>query len=311
MVKNFLSEGEAQTINNMLKEAQNVRLGDAVKTALQGGVGFLDNERYYVNGLIGIDTQANDQGKSKDKPFRTIMYALNVARYVPGTTTIDSSKNRRKIIYVAPGVYNEQILFSGYNISLIGEMYRVGNVDYGVVINKDEAVTSTAVVGFTGAGIEIANLQIHNAAAIPAIYVPTPGDGCYVHDCVIDNDDTNATYGIQWPDCRHSRIEYNKIIDFQTAGISVGGSGVWFRQSEIVGNKIAGSTGIGIEVATGTICTARQGSLIGHNHIIGTCIVGIHQKQAGIYVLIADNWIQAVTAVTDAGTGNCDNHTAS
>ena len=311
MVKNFFTEGEAFTINNMNKEAQNTRLGDAVKTALQSNIGFLDNERYYVNGTIGIDTQANDQGKSKDKPFRTIMYALNVARYVPGTTTIDSSKNRRKVIYVAPGVYNEQILFSGYNISLIGEMYKLGNVDYGVVINKDEAVTTTCVVGFTGAGIEIAGLQIHNAAAIPALYVPTPGDGCYVHDNVIDNDDTNATYGIQWPDCRHSLIENNKIIDFQTAGISVGGSGVWFRQSMIRGNHIMGATGIGIEVATGTICAANQGSVIASNYVVGSCTVGIHQKVAGAYVLIADNWIQATTALTDAGSGDADNHTAS
>ena len=118
MIKNYFTDGEAQTINNMNKEAQNTRLGDAVKTALQSNIGFLDNERYYVNGTIGIDTQANNQGKSKDKPFRTIMYALNVARYVPGTTTIDDAKNRKKVIYVAPGVYNEQILFSGYNISI-------------------------------------------------------------------------------------------------------------------------------------------------------------------------------------------------
>lgn len=311
MVKNFFTEGEAFTINNMNKEAQNTRLGDAVKTALQSNIGFLDNERYYVNGTIGIDTTANDQGKSKDKPFRTIMYALNIARYVSGTTTIDDSKNRRKVVYVAPGVYNEQILFSGYNISLIGEIYKMGNVDYGVVINKDEAVTTTAVVGFTGAGIEIANLQIHNAAAIPAISVPTPGDGCWIHDCVIDNDDTNATYGILWPDCRHSVIENNKIIDFQTCGIEVGSNGTWFRQSAIKGNHIMGAGTKGINVPVGTICTARQGSVIAHNYIVGTITTGIHQQAAGAYILIADNWIQAGTALTDAGSGDCDNHTAS
>lgn len=311
MLKTFLSSGEALAINNKDAVAQNTQMGSAIQTALMGNIGWKDNERYYVDSANGIDTQANDQGKSIDKPFRTIMYALNVARYVAGTTTIDSAKNRRKYVFVMPGVYNEQILFSGYNISLIGLQYKIGNVDYGVVINKDEAVTTTAVVGFTGAGIEIANLQIHNAAAIPALYVPTPGDGCYVHDNVIDNDDTNATYGIQWPDCRHSLIENNKIIDFQTAGISVGGSGTWFRQSMIRGNHIMGATGIGIEVATGTICAANQGSVIASNYIVGTCTVGIHQKVAGAYVLIADNWIQATTALTDAGTGDADNHTAS
>jgi len=311
MVKNFFTQGEANHINNMNKEAQNVRLGDAVKTALVGNIGWKDGERLYVDSLIGIDTEANGQGQSLDKPFKTIQYALNVARYVPGTTNIATAKNRRRYVFVAPGVYNEQILFSGYNISLIGLMYKLGNVDYGVVINKDGAVASTGVLGFTGAGIEIANLQIHVEEAIPAIIVPTPGDGCWIHDCVLDGDGVNATYGIQIPDCRHTIIESNKIIDFQTAGISVGGSGTWFRQSAIIGNHVMGDSGIGISVETGTICTAVQGSVIAHNYIVGACTVGIHQKEAGAYVLIADNWIQATTPVTDAGTGAADNHNAS
>lgn len=306
-----MSEGEALTLNNMNKEAQNVRLGDAVKTALQSNIGFLDDERYYVNDNGGIDTQANDQGKSKDKPFKTIQYALNVARYIPGTTTIDSSKNRRKVIYVAPGVYNEQILFSGYNISLIGETYKIGNVDYGVVINKDEAVTTTCVVGFTGAGIEIANLQIRNAAAIPTLYVPSPGDGCWIHDCFLDGDDTNATYGIAIDDCRNTIIENNRIYNHVTAGIQCGASGGYFRNSHVIGNTISGTQGRGIVVPTGVTCSAGFGSVIAHNYIIGTCAVGIHNYVAAAYVLIADNWIQATAAVTDAGTGACDNHTAS
>ena len=56
---------------------------------------------------------------------------------------------------------------------------------------------------------------------------------------------------------------------------------------------------------------AGDGSIIAHNYIVGTCTIGIHQAAAGAYVLIADNWVQASTAITDAGSGNCDNHTAS
>lgn len=311
MIKNFLSSGEALTLNLMNKEAQNTQMGDAIRTALMGNIGWNEDERYYVDSITGVDTQANDQGKSIDKPFRTIQYACNVARYVPGTTTLDTTKNRRKFIFVMPGVYNEQVLFSGYNISIIGLLYRVGNVDYGVVINKDEAVTTTCVVGFTGAGIEIANLQIHNAAAIPCLYVPTPGDGCWIHDNFIDNDDTNATYGIQIDDCRNSIIENNRIFGFQTAGIKLGSNGTWFRNSIVQNNHISCTTGKGIYVPSGAIAGAHDGSSIKSNSIMGTATIGIHQESAGAYVLVADNWVQATTPITDAGTGAADNHNAS
>lgn len=263
---------------------------------------------YYVDGANGSDSNS---GLSWDKAFATIMKAVNTARYLPGTTTIDSAKGRDKWIFVAPGQYNEQILFSGYNIHLIGISYKIGNVDYGVVINKDEAVTSTCVLGFTGAGIELANLQIHNAAAIPTLFVPTPGDGCWIHDCYLDGDDTNATYGLQISDCRNSIIENNRIFNHVTAGMMLGSNGTWFRNSQVRGNHISGTQGKGIYVPSGTICSAGFGSQIAHNYIMGTCTIGIHQEAAGAYVLIADNWIQASTAVTDAGTGDCDNHTAS
>lgn len=307
-MKNYLSIGEALHINNMNKEAQNVQLGSATREALRGNVGWKDDERIYVDGQTGDD---NNLGESWDSPFKTIQAALNKARYIPNTTTLDSSFNRRRYVFVFPGVYNEQLLWSGYNIHLIGLSYKVGNVDYGVVINKDGAVTTTAVMGVTGAGIEIAGLQIHNEAAIPTLYMPTPGDGCWIHDNFFDQDDTNATYGVQIDDCRNSIIENNRIFGFQTAGIKVGSNGTWFRNSIIRYNHIAGSTGVGILVPTGTIAGAKDGSVILSNMIVGTATTGIHQQAAGAYVLIADNWIQAGTALTDAGTGSADNHTAS
>lgn len=307
-IKNYFSAGEAAHINNMNKESQNVLLGDAVRTALMGDIGWKDDERIYVDGQNGSDYNT---GESWDQAFATIQAGLNKARYVPGTTDIADSKDRHRYVFVFPGVYNEQILWSGYNIHLIGLSYNVGNVDYGVVVNKDGAVATTAVMGVTGAGIEIANIQFHNEEAIPTLYMPTPGDGCWIHDCFFDQDDTNATFAIQITDCRNCIIENNRIFDFQTAGIQVGSNGTWFRNSIIRNNHIAGSTGIGIYVPTGTICGAADGSLIKSNTIVGTITTGIHQQAAGAYVLIADNWIQAGTAITDAGTGDADNHTAS
>ena len=307
MDKQFLSLDHARKINQLSPGNQLFSVGERIRNALNMGIGFQEEDRYYVK-ANGSDS--ND-GLSWETAFKTIQAACNAARYVKGTTTIDSDKNRHKYIFVFPGVYNEQVLFSGYNIHLIGIAYRLGNVDYGVVINKNEAVTTTCVVGFTGAGIEIANLQIHNAAAIPSLYVPTPGDGCWVHNNFIDGDDTNATIGIDWEDCRNSIIENNRIFNHVTCGIQLGDNGTWFRNSQVIGNHIGASQGKGIDVVSGAICGAGFGSLIAHNYVMGTATIGIHQQNAGAYVLIADNWVQATTPVTDAGTGAADNHNAS
>ena len=306
-MNNYLSPSAARAINNLSPGNQEYNVGIRLQSALNQGIGFMDAQKYYVH----PDGSDLNDGLSWETAFATILKGCNTARYLPGTTTIDSAKGRDKYVLVFPGVYNEQVLFSGYNIHVIGLSFNLGNVDYGVVVNKDEAVTTTCVFGFTGAGIEIAGFDIRNAAAIPTLYAPSAGDGCWIHDNLIDGDDTNVTYGIQMADCRNSRIENNRIFNCVTAAISVGSSGAWFRNSIVQSNHIAGSQGIGIQVPAGTICGAGYGSRISHNYIMGTCATGIHQAVAAAYVLVADNWVQATTAVTDAGTGAADNHTAS
>lgn len=300
-----------EILNSMNPVAQAAKLGTKIQEATVGA-GVRDGDIYYVDAAM----DASGDGKSWDTAFKTIMEGLNAARRVPTTTTVEGDDgthhDRRKYVLVWPGQYNEQILFSGYNISLIG-MMNCGNGDWGMpVINKSEAVTTTCVFGFTGAGIEIANLWIHNAAAIPTMYVPTPGDGCYIHDCVFDGDDSNATYGIQWLDCRNSVIANNRVYGHVTAGIAVGNGGAtWFRNSIIRDNVVATTATSGIIVVAATICGAGDGSVIKSNCVIGTATTGIHQDSAGAYVLVADNWVQAGTTVTDDGTGASDNHDAS
>ena len=307
MDKLSLSMENAKAINQLSPGNQLHAVGERLRNALSNGIGYREEERYFV-APWGSD---DNDGLSWDTPFLTIQKGCNEARYIKGTTTIDSSKYHHKYVFVYPGVYNEQVLFSGYNIHLIGIMLNLGNVDYGVVINKDEAVTTTCVVGFTGVGIEIAGLQIRNAAAIPTLYAPTPGDGCWIHDNFIDGDDTNATNGIDLPDCRNNVVENNRIFNHVTTGILLGSNGTWFRNSIVRYNHIAGSQGKGIDVASGAICSAGYGSSIMSNTIIGTCSVGIHQQNAGAYILIGDNWVQASATVTDAGSGSADNHDAS
>ena len=136
-LKNYFSVDDATTINNMNAEAQNTLLGSAVRTALMGGIGFKDGERLFVDSVNGND---GFSGEAIDQPMKTIQAAVNKARYVPGGTVIATAKDRRRYIFVMPGQYNERILFSGYNISIIGIGHR-SNGEYGVVINYDDAVS--------------------------------------------------------------------------------------------------------------------------------------------------------------------------
>lgn len=309
-----ISGSERGILNAMNPAAQRAKLGDKVFYASSGYMVKPGDNQYFVDASV----QVSGDGLSWETAYKTIDEAIDKARYKNGTTTIEgddgNNKDRRKFVWIWPGQYNEQLLFSGYNISVCGVMpINQCNGDWGgVVINYDAAVTTTCVMGFTGAGIELSNLWIHNAAAIPTLYVPSPGDGCWVHDCFFDGDGTLATYGIQWLDCRNSTISNNKIMGHVTAEIAVGNGGAtWFRNSAIVGNHISTAATSGIIVVAATICGASDGSIIHQNTIVGTATTGIHQDSAGAYVLVSDNWIQASTAVTDDGTGACDNHTAS
>lgn len=301
MIKAYLSSGEALHLNGMNKEAQNTRLGDAVRTALMGNVGWKDDERYYVDGIIGLDTQANEQGKSIDKPFKTIQYALNVARYVPGTTTIDTTRNRRKYIFVMPGQYNEQILFSGYNISLIGlGIGNISNGDYGVVINYDDAIASTGVIGFTGAGIEIANICFNSAHAIPLMLAGSGGDvadACWIHDCWFKGDNSKTvTIGISG-ELKNSLIE-NNIINGCIAGINIA-AGKWFHNTVVRNNKIDNVTN-GIAIANTAVCTQSE---ISNNRVIGSTSSIVNSQATD--VIIFENAVKP--ALSDAGSAEGDN----
>lgn len=298
MIKSYLSAGEALVLNLMNKEAQNTQMGDAIRTALMGNIGWKESERYYVNDIGGIDTQANDQGKSIDAPFKTIQYALNVARYVPGTSTLDTTKDRRKYIFIMPGQYNEQILFSGYNISLIGLGNR-SNGDYGVIINYDDAVTTTAVVGCTGAGLEFHNLCIQCSQAIPALLLATVSDAVVVKNCWIKGDNAKTcTIGISAA-IKNSVIEDN-VINGCIAGINVA-AGAWFNNSFIRRNKITNVTN-GIAIANTAVCTESE---ISDNKVIGSTSSIVNGQATDI--IICGN--KCKPALTDAGSTAGDNTT--
>lgn len=295
-----LSISEAETINNMNREAQNTALGSAVMTAGMGNIGWKDGERYYVDDAIGLDSEANDQGKTIDKPFKTIQYALNIARRIPGTATLDYSKARRRYVFVSPGQYNEQILFSGYNISLIGLGQR-SNGDYGVVINYDDAVAATAVMGFSGSGLELANICLNSATAIPILLLADTSDAVHVHDCWIKGDNSKTvTIGISCA-IKNSIIEDN-IINGCITGIDVA-AGAWFNNSIVRRNKITNVTN-GIAIAATAVCTESE---ISKNHVVGSTSSIVNGQATDI--LITGNWSKP--ALSDAGATAGDNTTLS
>jgi len=263
---------------------------------------------YYVDGSVN----SSGDGSTWEKAFKTIQEGLNKARYTAGTTNINTDKDRQVYVYVAPGQYNEQVLWSAYNVHLIG-VQDIGNIDYGVVVNYDGSSGSPAAMAFSGAGCSIQNIQINMATAYPALYLSV-FDGCLLKNVTLKGDGTNATIGIWGANVKESVIDSCHVHDFQTAGIHVGqgdGGDTYFCTSEIKNCKVSGDGTTGIMVHANAVATAALGSFIHQNKIVGTCTTGIHQDAAGAYVLISDNWIQAGTAVTDDGTGAADNHTAS
>jgi len=266
---------------------------------------------YYVDGVNGDDT--ND-GRSWQTAVATIQKGVNLARYLPGTTTIDDTKDHFATVYVGPGHYNEQVLFSGYNIRLLGIPVHPGK-DYGVSLNYDAAITETACLAFSGSGIEVANIWVNNSGgAIPGIWC-AGGDNNWVHNCVIDCGGVGA-YGIKMDSMKGSLVEGNTVETPATAGILVaGGDDHYFIQGAIRHNAIHGdaSAVVAIDIEATNVCYS---AVIERNFIdvlgSGASAYGIYNRATG-NVLVVDNFILLTTganAVASNGKGLIHNHTS-
>ena len=266
----------------------------------------LYNRIYHVDSVNGDDTYS---GLSWEKAKATIDAAVDLARYLPGTTTIDDTKDHRTLVLVAPGHYNEQLLFSGYGIEIVGCGHGVPGKDYGVCINYDGAIAATCVVGFSGSGITLRNLFIECQEAIPGIYV-AGGDNNLIENCVINGDD-DMTYGIHAASLKGTTIRDCVISGFATAGI-------WFEEGAdryaiqgkiedcIIHNDVANADGILFDGAI--VCWAFA---IDRNFIDvlggGAGAIGIDINYTGI-VLVTDNFVRAHTdAIDHSGEGSMHN----
>ncbi len=237
-----------------------------------------------------------------------------MARYLPGTTTIDDTKDHHGVVLVAPGHYNEQVLFSGYNIHVIGCGPGVPGKDYGVSINYDGSTSTVAAVAFSGSGISLHNLHIYCAEAIPALYMAFPGDNNLVENCVIECDGTNCTYGIHAQTMKGSWIRNVVIRTPKTTGIFLDGDADRYCiDGGITGCQIYGTaTGVkGIHCeSTMTVYNFR----IFQNFIDveggGATSIGIH-KEGTSNMYVCDNYVAVATGATPishAGNGSLHNH---
>lgn len=269
-------------------------------------------QNYFVDSVGGND---NNDGLAWATAKATIMAALNLARRLPGTSTIDDTKDHHTAVWVAPGHYNEAIAFSGYNIHLIGLSCPVPGKDYGVSVNYDGATAATAALAFSGSGIHIANLHVYCDAAIPAVFC-AGGDNNLLENLVIECDGTNCTYGIQTYSMKGSWIRNCVIQSAKTAGIFCDGGadrycingGIEYNQ---IYSAVSGAKGIYIE-DTMTAYNFRV-----HNNWVelegaGATAKGIDNDAAG-NVFITENYVVvegSASAVESASHGQLANHSS-
>jgi len=261
------------------------------------------NRIYHVDSVNGSDTYS---GLSWKKAKQTIMAAVNLARRLPGTTTIDDTKDHKSLVLIAPGHYNgEDIMFSGYGITLEGACHGRPGKDYGVSINYDAAQDTTAVVAFSGSGITLRNLTITCEEAIPGIWI-AGGDNNLVENCVIIGDNANMTYGIDAASLKGSSIIGCDISGFMTAGIRGDG---YCIQGLIRDNRIFGK-----QAAPGILIEATASGwnfAIDRNFVDvidgGAAAIGIDVDTTNV-VFVTDNRIVChTTGATHAGYGMMGN----
>lgn len=284
------------------------QLREALVGELNTGERRFPGRSYFVDDENGSDANT---GLSPDRAFKTIQKGLDVARYKPGTSVIDyDCKSQDAWVFVAPGHYNESILFSGYNIHLIGLGPAIPGKDYGVSVNYDGAVDTTAVVAFSGSGNHIANLHIYCAEAIPALWC-AGGDNNLIENCVIECDGTNCTYGIHMDSMKGSRIKDCVIRTPATAGIYVAGGADHYAIDGGIENcqVYCAANAVGILIDNTNVVYNFK---VDRNHVSinGATGKGIDNNATGA-ILITDNYVDTNggTPIESAGGAILGNHT--
>lgn len=281
----------------------------AMQESFHGNINHLYGKKYFADTVNGSDTNT---GLSWMQAKATIQAAVNAARK-DSAGDIITTKDHCAYVFVAPGHYNESVLYGAYNLHIIGMGCPVPGKDYGVSINYDGAVDEYAAVLMQGSGNSLRNLHIQMAEALPAILIDN-GDNHLIKNCVIECDGTNATYGIQANSLKGSKIENCIIINPITAGIyAAGGAEHYTINGHIKDNIIkmgtsAGAKGIYIEnTMTSYNFNIEKNKIDAVGG--GASGIGIDNNSTG-NLFIIDNYIAVAataTPIESAGIGVIDN----
>ena len=283
-----------------------------------GGGGIIPGHAWYVDDENGDDL--ND-GTCWASAFKTIQRGINQARYGAATGALEYVlKGYHNYVFVRPGHYNQvdsdgnpkYISMTGYGTHLVGVEGGVPGRDYGVSINFDHAVDTTAVLAFGGSHNSIHNIHFGCAEAIPMVYM-TGGDNNLIEGCVFEGDNANCTEGILAPNMKGSWIRNNVIVNCAIGIDVIGGANCYFIYGGIVGNQIhsrvASAKGIYIAIAG---LLVSHGARISHNYISldDAGAIGIDIDHTGT-ILVSENNVcitGAGTGIETAGVGVLHNH---
>lgn len=278
----YARQNDFDIINRIIRSAQIIskgRCGGKYHIVDAGGI------------LCGSIAAANQLGVTI---HTTLMAAINAARYISGTTSIDYTDTHQATVIILPGDYSAEgrIAFSAKNVHIIG--LGLPGTDTGVTIRPTSP--TTFVFGGSGTGVEIANIGIAVDSAVIGLFWEMMDGSSWFHDNKIMGDGANATYGIYTEGVKSSTIENNIISGFVTSGITVaGGADRYFLDGKIVGNQIgAKSTCATAIYVAGAGTLVAQNALIAGNYVIGdnfTKTIDVDNTAAD--VMVAHNYLYA------------------
>jgi len=275
----------------MLSRTRGAGLGTALQN-IEKLASLYDPDRILrVNQLA---SGSKKDGSSWDEGFTTLMAAINKARYIIGTESIDYTDTHHVYIFVAPGNYSAEgrIAFSAKNIHIIG--LGVPGGDTGVSIIP--VSPSGFAFGGSGSGVEIANIFIGVSTAIQALFWDYM-DACWFHDIVIGDLSGSPlmAYGVYTNGFNGSILERVRIMNPRTAGIHVhGGADKFCYGSVMRDNMLSSGVTCAKAIFIGSGLVGQM--LIDHNFVFGDNFTkNIVVDHVAADVMVTDNYVHTAT----------------
>jgi len=283
--------GDVKVLNGMKVAGESIYPSD---------VGQISGSRYFLDSESGMDDDGK-WGKSWEKPFKTMAYAMAVSHADIGRGS--DRWTRRNAIYCAGGPFVEDLGVLAQKTDIIG----VGsyNLWAGACLEGNHVPATT-----TAAGCRFINMYFKAPATGGDIFTlnATVNPGICFYGCRVNGYTATATAAfivataVDFMQVEECHIEGNfsdAVIEFGT------GSG---RGTRIVNNFISGANE-GIHAGAG-FTSLYEMSQISGNRIVST-LAGINDASSKFYVF--DNRIVTLAAPGSAGAGGivCNQYLAS